>query len=444
MNRAISRAGWILLVLLSIFGVGRAEPVLLSEFGSERSTTGPGNNIVTREGKTHVVWQDADANGYWSRIRTLNRGTGTWAPVVTLGLGVDNHARPCLAIDSTGHLHMVIGGHNTMMYYRRSVRPNDASAWTKPEPVDAGAYPMLVCGSGDALVLGARPKTHDGVNLYVRGRNQRQWEKREQVLKRNAKYSGYAGYNVALAWGADGSLHFAADVYEGRGYTTHRGTHQAIVYMVSHDLGRAWQKADGSALPPQPNPGQMDVLARHDVGVTGPAQFALLRNGGLGVNSNGRPYVYFTDNKDGVGRPRLATVDESRVWHDVPLADAFRLRWPSYQVPGARGHLNVDSDDVLHVLIEFSQVLPEGTKTDRFERRIGLGLLTSRDGGKTFAARELLALDSARRYSQASLERQTGHNDLSGRFPGVIFTDGLQRYPVKGEVINNKVYWLQP
>lgn len=435
--------GFTLLGFLSACGPGRAESVLLSETGSERATTGPGNNIVTHEGKAHVVWQESDQKGYWARVRTLDRAAETWSPAVTLGPGYDNHARPCIAVDSKGHLHVVIGGHNTMMHYCRSAKPNDSTAWTKLEPVDSGTYPMLVCGPDDTLVLGARIKGAGGVNLYVRGAGRKNWETRALVLQRNARYSGYAGYNVALAWGPDRSLHFAADVYEGRGYTDHRGTHQAIVYMVSPDFGKTWTKADGTALAAHVDPEKMDVLARVDVGVTGPAQTALLRNGGLAVDSQGRPYVYFTETKDGRGRPRLLTADKG-VWRDLPLADAVNSRWPEHEVPGARGHFTVAPGNVLHVLIEFSAIPPKDGRPERYERKIGIGLLTSRDGGKTFEARELLAIDPKRRCSQASLERQTGHNDLGQRFPGVIFTDGLQRYPEKGEVINNQVYWMQP
>jgi hypothetical protein len=366
------RAGWALWSLFALCGPGYAEPVLLSEAGSERATTGPGANIVTHDGKTHIVWQDSDAKGYWAKVRTLDRATGVWSPAVALGPGYDNHARPCIAIDSKGHLHVVIGGHNTMMYYCRSVKPNDSSAWTKREPVDDGTYPMLTCGPDDILVLAARPKNHAGVNLYVRAADQKRWETRERVLQRNAKYSGYAGYNVALAWGPDRVLHFAADVYEGRGYTDHRGTHQAIVYMLSPDLGKTWKKADGSALAQQIEPEKMDVLARIDVGVTGPAQPALLRNGGVAVDPRGRPYLYFTEVQDGVGRPRLVTPEKSGGWRDLPLADAVKTHWPDYHAPGARGHLSITAGDVLHVLVEFSEVPPKDSKPERFERPVGL------------------------------------------------------------------------
>lgn len=428
--------------------VGAAEPVLISELGSERATTGPGNNIVTHAGKTHVVWQDAEKpgkNGYVNRVRTLDRATGQWSPTVTLGLGIDNHARPTIAVDSRGRLHVVLSGHNTMMFYRRSVRPNDASEWTKPEPVDRGTYPMLVCGPDDVLVVAARPGSHSGVNLYVKTSDDGKWETRESVIRRNKKYSGYAGYNVSLAWGGDGALHMSADVYEGIGYTTYRGTHQSIVYMRSRDLGKTWTKADGTTLPPQTDSTEADVLAEIDVGLRGPAQTPRLRNGGIVVDSKNRPYIYFTEAEAGDGRPRLATLDENNKWQDLPLAEAFAKQRPDATVLGARGHLTAGPDDALHVLIEYSAKLPPGTLPARFSRNIGVDILTSSDGGRTFTARELYPIDAARHLSQAGFERQTGHNDLSaGRLPSLLITDGEQRYPAADEVIQNKVFWLQP
>jgi hypothetical protein len=424
-----------------------AEPQLISEIGSERATTGPGNNIVTRDGRTHVVWQDADKpgrGGYTNRIRTFDRTTGKWSPAYTLGPGVDNHARPTITIDSQGYLHVVLSGHNTPMYYRRSAMPNDASEWTQPAPIDSGTYPMLVCGPDDVLVCTCRPGAHSGVNLYVKKPDDASWTKRASILHRNKKYSGYAGYNGAMFWGPDGTLHFSADVYEGIGYTEHRGTHQSIVYMKSADLGQTWTKADGTPLPMQIDPTLPDVLAEIDVGPRGPAQLPRLRNGGVVVDSKNRPYVYFTEADDGIGRPRLVTLEQGK-WVDLPLNDAFAQRWPTGNVLGARGHLTIDADDALHVLVEFSERPAEGKIEARFSRTIGVGLLTSRDGGRTFSAQELLPIDESRHLSQVGLERQTGHNALSsGRLPSLIVTDGEQRYPRNGEVLQNQVFYLQP
>jgi hypothetical protein len=423
-----------------------AEPALISEIGSERATTGPGNNIVTHDGKTHVVWQDAEKpgkNGYVNRIRTLDRKSGKWSPPVTLGLGVDNHARPTIAIDSRGRLHVVLSGHNTPMIYRRSVRPNDATEWTKPESIDDGTYPMLVCGTDDVLIVASRPKTHSGVNLYLKKNDDAAWKPRPLILRRNAKYNGYAGYNVSLAWGTDGMLHLSADVFEGTGYSKNRGTHQSIVYMQSRDLGTSWTKADGTSLPEKIDPTEPDVLAEIDLGPKGPAQPARLRNGGVAVDTKNRPFVYFTEAENNIGRARLMTLGDKNQWQDLPLAEAFEKQWPAATVVGARGHLTI-AEDAVHVLVEFSTKIPPGKTVERFSRNIGVGLLTSRDAGRTFEARDLFPLDPARHLSQVGFERQTGHNDLSGRLPSLIVTVGLQRYPNPDEVIQNKVFWLQP
>ena len=75
-----------------------------------------------------------------------------------------------------------------------------------------------------------------------------------------------------------------------------------------------------------------------------------------------------------------------------------------------------------------------------FRERSGAFIDIGTNVGQTLI--KVLAIDPDRHYSQASLERQTGHNDFRGRLPSLIVTDGLQRYPEKGEVINNKVFWL--
>jgi hypothetical protein len=137
------------------------------------------------------------------------------------------------------------------------------------------------------------------------------------------------------------------------------------------------------------------------------------------------------------------TLGDKNLWQDLPLAEAFEKQWPAATMLGARGHLTI-ADDVIHVLVEFSIKIPPGKTVERFSRTIGVGLLTSRDAGRTFEARELFPLNAVRHLSQVGFERQTGHNDLSGRLPSLIVTDGLQRYPKPDEVIHNKVFWLQP
>lgn len=138
---------------------------LLSTEASERASEGMGNLIVTRGDRTHVVWQDSSDTGYWARARTFDRQSGEWSATATPGPGVDNHARPCLACDGRGFLHVIIGGHNSPLRYTHSVRPDDTSAWTPVLEFGGGTYPTLLCGSDDTLYLGCRAANHDDVVL---------------------------------------------------------------------------------------------------------------------------------------------------------------------------------------------------------------------------------------------------------------------------------------
>ena len=65
----------------------------ISSIGSERATSGNGNKIITFDAKTHVVWQDANREGYFARVRTLDHKTSKWSPTYAIGEGRDNHAR---------------------------------------------------------------------------------------------------------------------------------------------------------------------------------------------------------------------------------------------------------------------------------------------------------------------------------------------------------------
>ena len=133
---------------------------LLSSEGSGRATSyGESNKIVTVGGKTHVAWLDAIAEGFRVRVRTLDRRTGQWGPIVAIGDGQDNHGGPALIVDSKGYLHIVYYPHHQPFRYRRSVRPNDASEWG-PEIKfgEALSYPVMLCAPDDTIILTARRK----------------------------------------------------------------------------------------------------------------------------------------------------------------------------------------------------------------------------------------------------------------------------------------------
>lgn len=421
---------------------------LISVTGSERATTGPGNNIVTRDGKTHVVWQDADATGYWAKARTLDLASGQWSSVTTIGPGKDNHARPCVTIDSKGVLHVIIGGHGTTCAYYASQNAHDTSSWTAGENVGEGTYPMIICGADDTLALTYRDRKLLGVELWIKPVSAA-WQRQGFIFVKDPKYNtGYAGYNGAIAFGADGkTIHFSADVYEGVGYHDHRGTHQAVIYACSSDLGLTWKKSDGSAIKKDPLPQELDLIFRLDDGENAPSRRPICRNGGVATDAKGKPFVYLSQVIDGRGVPRLVFADGKGGWTDTNLSTAFFAKWPTMQVREARGHLTRTQDGALHVMTVFMPPREEepigrsGSNISSAPPAFGVGLLTTRDGGATFDARELIAHTPGQLCNQASVERPVGAQSMQG-LPSFIWTEGEVRYPAKGEVINTKVWWM--
>lgn len=64
----------------------------LSDHGCGRATAySKSNKIVTLGTKTHAAWLDSQDGKFRVRIRTLDRATGRWSPVVTVGEAFDNH-----------------------------------------------------------------------------------------------------------------------------------------------------------------------------------------------------------------------------------------------------------------------------------------------------------------------------------------------------------------
>ena len=418
---------------------------LVSAQASERATVGMGAMIVTIGDRTHMVWQDSTREGYLARARTLDRTTGQWSDAVTVGKGVDNHARPCLAADADGYLHVVIGGHNTGFQYLRSVQPNDTSQWTKPVAFGRGTYPCLACGAGNVLYLAARG-THDAVDLY-RKEPQGNWTLAHPfILRREPQYKEYAGYNSALAWGPGHKrLHFACDVYEGYGTYKRRGENQLIVYMVSDDLGRTWKRSNGSPIEGEPYAKNLDVIAvsnrRREQDMPQP----VLRLGGLVVDSQDRPYVLYWQDEPERGRIYLVTPGEQGGWEDLGLAAALRAHAPGWGALNPQGAFSITTDDVLQMCVPLGPLedfgVPGALNINAAKTRY-VWAETS-DRGKTYRLRQPIPQGEGLERRHPTLERPTGHNVIAGgRAASLAYFVGLQRYPEKGEVIQNTLYFV--
>lgn len=145
--------------------------------GSCQHSGGPAS-LVTREGKTHIVWGEVapdDAPGVPTYIATYDQTTRCIGKKVFLAYAPpvnDVHNVPAITMDSQGFIHVLTGAHGEPFKYLRSLKPNDAySGFTPPvEVLSAGCvedggppegkgrqtYISLVCGPDDTLHIAYR------------------------------------------------------------------------------------------------------------------------------------------------------------------------------------------------------------------------------------------------------------------------------------------------
>ncbi len=411
-----------------------AEVKVLSTAGCGRATGyAEANKIVTVGGKTHVAWLDSPAEGFRVRIRTLDHETGRWSPTYTVGSAHDNHGGPALAVDSKGYLHVAYYPHHHPMRYRRSKRPNDASAWTGEERFGRRCtYPTLVCGRDDTLYLTCRESDAGRwvANLYVKPPG-KPWRKGGAILR--ARFGGYAHFQEALAWGPDHkTLHLSCRIYEGPG-----GRHQTVGYLVSGDSGRSWRRADGREVALPATAETVDVLA--SLGARKPqVEAQSLRCGAVAVDADGAPHVLYSEADARGARLVLARPDARGRWSRRSLMPAVAGTWPGcgLTMPGG---LTFGGDGRLFAAGTLVRPDPNDPLSFWGHPSSEVVLIEKEARGR-LEARMVSPPDPKVPHWLPNLERPTGHNRVDR--PGVIFTAGT-RGKKNTEVLSNKVCWAR-
>jgi len=413
-----------------------ARGFLLSAEGCGRASGyAEANKIVTWRGRTHAAWLDSPPEGFRVRIRSLDRRTGRWSPVCTVGEAHDNHGGPALAVDSRGYLHVAYFPHHHPMRYRRSRRPNDASAWTPAERFGKRCtYPTLLVGPDDSLYLSCRESTQRrwAVNLYVR-RPSGPWRLAGAVLQ--SRFPGYAHFQEALAWGPDHkTLHLSCRIYEGPG-----GRHQTVGYLVSRDAGRSWRRADGRAVAMPATSDTVDVI--DSLGAAAPrAGGQSLRCGAVAVDPAGVPHVLYSRADESGGDLLLARPDGQGKWRRRSIGRQSASLWPGWllKMPGG---LTFDQDGRLHAVATLCRPGRDGKERLWGHPTNEVVWLELAGDGALLDAALLTARDHTTPRWLPNLERPTGFN-LVAR-PGLIYTAGGAGRR-NTDLLSNKVYWLSP
>ena len=415
----------------------------LSQNGSGRATGySEFSKIVTLGRKTHVTWQDSEEGQFLTKIRTLDRDTGTWSAAYTVGPGYDNHGGPSLTADSKGHLHMIYYPHHHPFRYRRSARPNDVSEWT--EEIQFGercTYPSVVCTPDDDLILTCRERTDTQwvLNLYHKPPDG-EWQRPRTLVRGNAP-GGYARWQGALVLGPDGhTVHMSFMVYDQVVAESEtptggdaKGSGYAVGYLRSRDGGKTWERSDGT---PVRLPAISETIDLID-GVRSPTSSLNFRPGNIAVDAQGVPWTIYSRQDRQPFETFLTHPDSKGGWERIPLLPVIQQKWPERSVK-TPGSLTFGQDGTLYATVTTVLVDKKVEEGSWGHVSAEVALLVSKDRGRTFHVFGVSRPDDACASWLPNLERVTGPHALD--VPSLVYT-----YGTKGEnnrqILQNEVVW---
>ncbi len=405
----------------------------LSENGSGRATAySETNKIVTIGSKTHVAWLDSEGDTFWVRIRTYSHGKKAWSPAYTIGEAYDNHGGPALTADRDGFLHVVYYPHHHPFRYRKSVKPNDASKWTKE--IQFGkrcTYPAMLCGPDDTLYLFCRESTGKQwlLNFYTKSADEA-WQGPRTLFHGNAA-SGYTRWQASPAWGSDNkTIHLGFMTYE-----TVEGVRKgyAVNYMKSPDRGKTWETLGGSTIDLPATPSTVD----HIVSATSTQSPLDMRPGSIAVDGEGKPWMIYSRLDKKPFEAWLATPRENGNWEKISLLPEIKKHWPnrSVQTPGS---IVFDKKGTMYVAV--TTVFSDSGYTNSFwgDPSDEIVLLISNDQGQSFDTYLLSKEDLDVPNWLPNLQRPTRVEAIG--VPYLIYTHG-HRGENNKQIMSNEVYW---
>jgi hypothetical protein len=416
----------------ALAGRGKHLTVLSTE-GCGRATAYPETNkIITLAGKTHVCWLDSPAEGFVARIATLSHRQREWEGPVDLGEAFDNHGGPALAVDSRGILHTVYYPHHHPFRYRRSLSPNDASAWSEEaEFGERCTYPSMVCGSDDTLYLCCRESSDArwGLHFY-RKRPDTDWEGPLRLFEGQAP-GGYIHLGASLAIDPrTDRLHIGFHLYETA--TGERG--YLVSYLTSADGGDTWTTSAGERLDLPAGPSTVEPIARA-AATTGPEDH---RVGNLILDAEGQPWLTYTRWDGPPWRTYIAVLTGPGHWRRLDLLPAVERAWPGHGIV-TPGGATFGGDGQLHVV---GVLLPNDLGGESHWGHSGAEViwLASTDRGRSFQCRRLSPGRPGIPDWLPSIERPTGHNVVG--VPHVEWTHG-HRGDSNAELLRNDVLFAR-
>ena len=427
--------GLIALLALVVLDGAAAAPVLISAAGSGRATAYiESPKIIRRGDRTHVTWLDSTPAGFRVRVRTLDQTTGTWGEPVTVGEAEDNHGGPALTIDEAGYLHILYYSHHHPFRYRRSVRPNDASAWTPYSEFGNNlTYPALVCAADGTLIMVARRSYDDQpweLELWTKPPGA-PWRQHGPVLR--SRIPNYAQFGASLAWSPDHRiLHLGARILElPNGELT--DMYAGVVHLTSADLGQTWRDTDGR---PLAGPATIDngrplltgstdesrILHAGSIDVGPAGQVALPYN--VRVQDSSQAFVAIKGPGETTWRHHALNRYLPEPWRDAALL--------------MHGGAAFGATGVLEIVGVVMRMAPDSTAWG--EPSTEVVRFVSADDGQSFHSEIVGVVDPTTPHWMPNIERRTGFNEI-GPAPSVIYTGGEAGGALTDQ-LTNQVWWV--
>lgn len=377
-----------------------SEPFVLSTTGSTRATSyNWGNKILTRDGKTHVVWLDAVATICG---RTYDHSTGEWGDTVRIDEGSDNHSAPCITADEAGHIRLTYGPHGwnanwnqARIKWRRTTRPGSMDTW-EPEGenyhsshnnfgYNATAASIVHTPSGlDAVIC--RGGEHPPSTMFHRQRTEGGWTSAKELLGQQVEpqYTHNYGHITCTP---DGTLYTACHFYniggsDNQAVTGDRSRMRSYgaAVLKSTDLGATWTNLRDEAV-------TLPTVYGHDIAIPPFDQNIYINS--IVADTGGRLWAITVN----------PGIESDGLWLSQWQTDGWRTIELQSYLPSDRvaveSMLTIDTQDRLHVVV--TTVQPEQVGTDSFwgHPSSEVFYLVSMDGGDSFAATQLSETDPA-------------------------------------------------
>ncbi len=421
---------FVLVVIGAQVGLGQGE--LISSAGSGRATAYlESTKIITYADKTHVAWLDSDAEGFRVRIRTRDAVSGAWSPVWTIGEAANNHGGPALTVDRDGYLHVVYYAHHNPVRYRRSVRPNDASAWGPIETFGENlTYPALVAMEDGSLIFAAR-RSHDDrpweVELWRRSPDDG-WKMMGPVVR--SRFPGYAQFAASLAIGPKGTLHMATRIFETRDGDTQMPI-TTVGYLVSEDAGLTWRKANGENVGLPVTAETIDRIASAEA-----TMGRVLSGGSMAVDAAGLPHLVYSERVQASSHGYIATPGDGIAWRHVELNPFLPEAARGYSLH-FYGGLSFSSSGALMLVGTLMDIGPEDLAWGDPSMEV---VVFAEDKEGILAGRLLRPADASVPRWLPNIERVTGFNEVSG-WPAIVYMEG-ERGAGLDDQLSNRVWWF--